>query len=51
MTSLLGGRLVVEITPTVVKRYQMNRLAEKASPKIINDEVLLLLSSAATRAI
>src|SRR5712671_2603843 len=23
----LGSRLVVEITPTVVKRYQMNRLA------------------------
>src|SRR6202051_1263053 len=35
---LLGGRLVVEITPTVVKRYQMDRLAQKAAPKTINDE-------------
>src|SRR5260370_6433629 len=43
VTDLLGQRLVVEITPTVVKRYQMNRLAEKAGPKTINDEVLLLL--------
>jgi len=39
----LGKRLVVEITPTVVKRYQTDRLAEKAGPKTINDEVLLLL--------
>src|SRR6266446_2029161 len=43
VTDLLGGRLVLEITPTVVKRYQMDRLAEKAGPKTINDEVLLLL--------
>ena len=40
---LLGKRLVVEITPTVVKRYQTDRLAAKAGPKTINDEVLLLL--------
>ena len=40
---LLGSKLVVEITPTVVKRYQMNRLAQKAAPKSINDEVMLLL--------
>jgi integrase len=33
----------VEITPTVVKRYQTDRLAEKAGPKTINDEVQLLL--------
>jgi integrase len=33
----------VEITPTVVKRYQTDRLAAKAGPKTINDEVLLLL--------
>ena len=39
----LGRKLVVEITPTVVKRYQTDRLAEKAGPKTINDEVLLLL--------
>src|SRR6266849_3676779 len=43
VTDLLGQKLVVEITPTVVKRYQMDRLAEKAGPKTINDEVLLLL--------
>jgi integrase len=43
VTDLLGHRLVVEMTPTVVKRYQMDRLAEKAGPKTVNDEVLLLL--------
>jgi hypothetical protein len=43
VTNHLGKRLVVEITPTVVKRYQTDRLAEKAGPKTINDEVLLLL--------
>lgn len=34
---------MVEITPTVVKRYQRDRLAAKAGPKTINDEVQLLL--------
>jgi integrase len=34
---------VVEITPKVVKRYQADRLNEKAGPKTINDEVQLLL--------
>jgi integrase len=43
VTDHLGGKLVVEVTPTVVKRYQMDRLSEKAGPKTINDEVLLLL--------
>jgi integrase len=43
VTDFLGGKLIVEITPTVVKRYQMNRLGEKAAPKTINDEVMLLL--------
>src|SRR5580704_12191277 len=43
VSSLLGGRLVVEITPNVVKRYQADRLKEKAGPKTINDEVQLLL--------
>ena len=43
VTDHLGGKLVVEITPTVVKGYQTTRLAEKAGPKTINDEVLLLL--------
>jgi integrase len=43
VTDHLGGKLVVEITPTVVKRYQTDRLAEKAGPKTINDEVQLLL--------
>jgi hypothetical protein len=33
----------VEITPAVVRRYQADRLAAKAGPKTINDEVLLLL--------
>jgi integrase len=43
VTDHLGGKLVVEITPTVVKRYQTDRLTEKAGPKTINDEVLLVL--------
>src|ERR1700722_12045339 len=43
VSSLLGGRLVVEITPNVVKRYQADRLKEKTGPKTINDEVQLLL--------
>src|SRR5580704_16678659 len=43
VSDFLGKKLVVEITPTVVKRYQMDRLAEKAGPKTINDEVQLLL--------
>ncbi len=43
VTSLLGGKLVVEITPNVVKRYQADRLGDQAGPKSINDEVQLLL--------
>src|SRR5216684_2909569 len=43
VTEHLGGKLVVEITPRVVKRYQTDRLSENASPKTINDEVVLLL--------
>jgi integrase len=43
LSRLLGGSLVMEITPTVVKRYQADRLTEKAGPKTINDEVQLLL--------
>jgi integrase len=43
VTDPLGRKLIAEITPTVVKRYQMNRLAEKAGAKSINDEVMLLL--------
>ena len=39
----LGDRLVVEITPKVVKRYQTSRLKEKAGAKTINDEVMLLI--------
>ena len=38
-----ASSLVVEITPNVVKRYQADRLNEKAGPKTINDEVQLLL--------
>ncbi|MBZ5622891.1 MAG: site-specific integrase [Acidobacteriia bacterium] len=41
--TLLGDRLVVEITPKVVKGYQTARLKEKAGPKTINDEVMLLI--------
>ena len=43
VSRLLGRSLVVEITPKVVKRYQADRLSEKASPKTINDEVQLLI--------
>lgn len=43
VSRLLGGSLVVEITPKVVKRYQADRLNEKAGPKTINDEVQLLI--------
>ncbi|PWU08140.1 MAG: hypothetical protein C5B51_08285 [Terriglobia bacterium] len=43
VTEILRRKLVVEITPTVVKRYQASRLEQKAGPKTINDEVLLLL--------
>jgi hypothetical protein len=43
VSKLPGGSLVVEITPKVVKRYQADRLKEKAGPKTINDEVQLLL--------
>jgi integrase len=43
VSSLLGGSLVMEITPNVVKRYQADRLKEKAGAKTINDEVQLLL--------
>ena len=43
VTDHLGKKLVVEITPTVVKGYRTARLAEKAGPKSSNNEVLLLL--------
>jgi integrase len=43
VSRLLGGSFVVEITPNVVKRYQVDRLNEKAGPKTINDEVQLLI--------
>ena len=43
VTHHLGKKLVVEITPMVVKRYQGDRLAENAGQKTSNDEVLLLL--------
>ena len=33
----------MEITPAVVKGYQTSRLAEKAGPKTIDNEVLLRL--------
>jgi integrase len=40
---LLGGNLVVEITPNIVKRYQADRLNDNTGPKTINDEVQLLI--------
>ncbi len=40
---LLGDRLVMEITPKVVKWYQTARLREQAGAKTINDEVQLLI--------
>jgi integrase len=43
VSRLLGGSLVMEITPNVMKRYQADRLKEKAGPKTINDEVQLLI--------
>jgi integrase len=43
VSSVLGRHLVVEITPNVVKRYQVQRLNEKAGPKTVNDEVQFLL--------
>jgi len=43
VSRLLGGSLVMEITPSVIKRYQADRLKEKAGPKTINDEVQLLI--------
>jgi integrase len=43
VSRLLGGSLVVEITPNAVKRYQANRLNEKGGTKTINDEVQLLI--------
>src|ERR1700730_2558749 len=43
VSKLLGSSLVVEITPKVVKRYQADRLQERAGPKTINAEVQLLI--------
>jgi integrase len=43
VSRVLGGSLVLEITPNVIKRYQADRMREKAGPKSINDEVQLLL--------
>jgi hypothetical protein len=40
---LFGPRLLLEITPLVVKKYQVDRLNEKAAAKSINDEVGMLL--------
>ena len=43
VVELLGDRLVLEITPGVVKRYQADRLIAKAAPKTVNEEVALML--------
>ncbi len=43
VVELLGTRLVVEITPGIVKGYQTDRLTAKAAPKSVNEEVAFLL--------
>lgn len=43
VTRLLGDRLVLEVTPGIVKKYQTDRLTEKAAPKTINEEAAILL--------
>ena len=43
VVELLGTRLVAEITPGIVKGYQTERLAAKAAPKSVNEEVAFLL--------
>ena len=40
---LLGDRLVLEVTPVTVKKYQTDRLTEKAAPKTVNEEVAMML--------
>ena len=40
----LGVSLVMEIRPSVVERYQANRLKENAGPKSIKVQLLLRLS-------
>jgi len=40
---LLGGKLILEITDSVVQKYQTTRRAQKAGPKTINEETALLL--------
>jgi integrase len=43
VTGHVGKKLVVEITPAVVRGYQTSRLEKRAGSKTINNEVLLLL--------
>lgn len=43
VSRLLGGKLILETTPGTVKKYQTDRLNEKAAPKTINEEVAFLL--------
>src|SRR5436309_1025481 len=38
-----GGKLILETTPGMVKKYQTDRLNEKAAPKTVNEEVAFLL--------
>ncbi len=40
---MVGDMLVLEVTPNTVKKYQTDRLTEKAAPKTVNEEVALLL--------
>ena len=40
---LLGSKMLVDFSEAVVVKYQNDRLAEKAAPKTINEEVGFLL--------
>jgi integrase len=43
VSRLLGAEMAVDIDEATVRRYQENRLREKAAPKSINEEVRFLL--------
>jgi type IV secretory pathway TrbD component len=43
LNRLLGAKMVVDFNEAVVTKYQNDRLAEKAAPKTINEEVGFLL--------
>jgi len=43
ITRICGGLMLVDVSDSVVKRYQTTRLKEKASPKTVNNETGVLL--------